>query len=676
MEEDDYEDDEDDDEPDQSARNFSFLGSSLDEATHPSGVNCEIKLYEARYNHKGERPRLQVGKYHRKQPELHQDHNSALVFTRWYNYDSEVETTELVIRSLHLKKALSKVIKEYPGINFKTQNIILGDLPKCLFHYRKELEAYGETLPADSDAFEHLELLLEHMWQQLQVPYASYSNLMESTVIKPGLDFSDLWMAFKPGDLLYLKAMGCHRVVQLKTMILAGSRSFWKVYFVYIADDGRRVGYIKNECRIEKYDGYRPLVNLEIFPLQYHPDQAGVKKHTIARGQNMMALRGVKYRMYDGLIRAFELQKRRTVVGDSDVLPLPATMTKARVVIDAQTFAKKNQYSMPFTDETLGRLPKYAESDEYFLYDEQLMICDHEVAGFSLAEKRWCWFDVDNIFEVEFNLTAFERLLLPQEQKDMIYSLVEVHTNSNLVFDDVIKGKGKGMVFLLHGVPGVGKTLTAESVADQTKRPLYTISSGELGVGTKAVEDNLKAALDLATTWNAIVLLDEADVFLEQRSMQDLDRNSLVSIFLRLMEYYEGILILTTNRIEAFDRAFKSRIHLAIKYHALSPAYRVNLWHAFITSTIDADRTSSDKLKNTYPWLTDTYLNEIGREDLNGRQIKNTVRTANALAVSAKVPLSPKHIETALKAMRMFESDFAESHHEAEEPSNKRRRVG
>jgi hypothetical protein len=43
----------------------------------------------------------------------------------------------------------------------------------------------------------------------------------------------------------------------------------------------------------------------------------------------------------------------------------------------------------------------------------------------------------------------------------MIHSLVKIHSEKRLQFDDIIKGKGKGMVFLLHGEPGVGKTLTA-----------------------------------------------------------------------------------------------------------------------------------------------------------------------------------------------------------------------
>jgi hypothetical protein len=68
-----------------------------------------------------------------------------------------------------------------------------------------------------------------------------------------------------------------------------------------------------------------------------------------------------------------------------------------------------------------------------------------------------------------------------------------------------------------------------ESVADITRRPLYTVSCGELGVHPGEVESNLQAALKLATTWNAIVLIDEADVFLEQRGTHDLERNSLVS---------------------------------------------------------------------------------------------------------------------------------------------------
>src|ERR1700743_47845 len=76
-----------------------------------------------------------------------------------------------------------------------------------------------------------------------------------------------------------------------------------------------------------------------------------------------------------------------------------------------------------------------------------------------------------------------------------------------------------------------------ESVAEFTKSPLYTISAGELGADPAEMEKSLSRILRLCTVWDAVLLLDEADVFLEERSLHDLGRNALVSIFLRLLEY-------------------------------------------------------------------------------------------------------------------------------------------
>ena len=64
-----------------------------------------------------------------------------------------------------------------------------------------------------------------------------------------------------------------------------------------------------------------------------------------------------------------------------------------------------------------------------------------------------------------------------------------------------------------------------------------------------------------ASHWNTILLLDEADVFLERCALNDLTRNGLVSVLLRKLEYYEGILYLTTNRVAQFDEVILSRIH-------------------------------------------------------------------------------------------------------------------
>lgn len=88
-----------------------------------------------------------------------------------------------------------------------------------------------------------------------------------------------------------------------------------------------------------------------------------------------------------------------------------------------------------------------------------------------------------------------------------------------------------------------------------------------MGAKVEDVEKYLESAFYLGKLWGCVVLLDETDVFLEQRSFEDLERNALVSYFLRVLEYYESILVLTSNRVGVFDEAFKSRIQLAHPHH-------------------------------------------------------------------------------------------------------------
>lgn len=112
---------------------------------------------------------------------------------------------------------------------------------------------------------------------------------------------------------------------------------------------------------------------------------------------------------------------------------------------------------------------------------------------------------------------------------------------------DFIKGKGSGLIFLLHGKPGVGKTATAgksvpsrthkqilimicsESIAEFTRRPLMSLTTSDIGTDPEEVEENLTRDFETAKSWGAVLLIDEADVFMERRSSHDLARNSLVA---------------------------------------------------------------------------------------------------------------------------------------------------
>jgi SpoVK/Ycf46/Vps4 family AAA+-type ATPase len=160
--------------------------------------------------------------------------------------------------------------------------------------------------------------------------------------------------------------------------------------------------------------------------------------------------------------------------------------------------------------------------------------------------------------EVVWSDEAFERLVINEKQKTLIHTLIRQHSAQTTPFDDVIIGKGKGLIGLLYGNPGCGKTLTAEAAAETTRRPLYVVSAGELGTEPEAVDERLAHILELCHLWNAVLLIDEAEVFLQKRNAKDVARNALVSIFLRQLEYYQGILILTTNMAAQCDPAFES----------------------------------------------------------------------------------------------------------------------
>jgi SpoVK/Ycf46/Vps4 family AAA+-type ATPase len=121
-----------------------------------------------------------------------------------------------------------------------------------------------------------------------------------------------------------------------------------------------------------------------------------------------------------------------------------------------------------------------------------------------------------------------------------------------------------------------------ECIAGYTKRPLMVLTASDVGTEPKQVEENLTAHFKRAKNWGAVLLIDEADVFMERRSTTDLVRNGLVAGFLRALEYYDGILFLTTNRVGLFDDAFISRIHVQMYYPDFSDEEREKVWKTFI----------------------------------------------------------------------------------------------
>lgn len=231
---------------------------------------------------------------------------------------------------------------------------------------------------------------------------------------------------------------------------------------------------------------------------------------------------------------------------------------------------------------------------------------------FSLDFKRYVYADVRDVRPHQYIENAVKELVLPADLKEVITDVF----NAKDVFGDLFAGRHGGMVVLANGLPGVGKTLTAEVFAEQTKRPLYVLEMGELGVDLDKVEEALELVFARAARWNAVLLFDEADIFLSKRTEADLERNAIVGVFLRLLDQYKGMLFLTTNRAEAIDPAFASRITLRLNYPDLDNDRREQIWTKMLLAA---------KFE-----VSDSVPKEISVHKLNGRQIRNMVRLLKA----------------------------------------------
>jgi len=313
-----------------------------------------------------------------------------------------------------------------------------------------------------------------------------------------------------------------------------------------------------------------------------------------------------------------------------------------RVMVDFPAMRKIDpQYNQYFSLHTGNNRDRnlYISVDE--LTEDQVLLMPPYVYGFSFASKQWGEMEIDNIGDIAFNDAAYDMLVLEDQKKEMIKALVEHNEPGR----DLISGKGGGLIFLLNGTPGVGKTLTAEAVAEKLHKPLYTVGAGELGVSPVELEKNLRNILDTAKGWDAVLLIDEADIFLEARSNNDILRNAMVGIFLRMLEYYQGILFLTTNRADSIDEAFFSRISMSMHYEDLNADSREQIWGS-ILKLYDHE-------------LTATEVIQLASNNINGRQIKNSLRIANSLASYKGNKLTYEEVSKVITMLNDFKDAIA-----------------
>lgn len=212
--------------------------------------------------------------------------------------------------------------------------------------------------------------------------------------------------------------------------------------------------------------------------------------------------------------------------------------------------------------------------------------------------------------EHEYDRAIGAKLVLDDDRKALVRLLIERPGSG---FKDIVEGKGGGAVVLLAGPPGTGKTLTAEVYAEAEGRPLYSVQCSQLGTHPDTLEEELLKVFTRGKRWNAVMLLDEADVYVHARG-NDLKQNAIVGVFLRVLEYQDTVLFLTTNRPDDVDDAIASRCIARMNYAAPSPSDQARLWRVL------ADTTGAA--------LADDTIGELVADNrgVSGRDVKNLLK--------------------------------------------------
>jgi hypothetical protein len=237
---------------------------------------------------------------------------------------------------------------------------------------------------------------------------------------------------------------------------------------------------------------------------------------------------------------------------------------------------------------------------------------------FSLKLHEFTQLHVKNVEVYEYEEGLEDKLVLENDKRELIDLLVSSGGDDSR---DIVQGKSGGVIIITSGPPGTGKTLTAEVYAEKVKRPLYVVQCSQLGTNSDDLEKTLSEVLERAVRWEAVLLIDEADVYIHERG-DDIQQNAIVGVFLRVLEYYSGVLFLTTNRACVIDDAIESRCIAHVKYTIPKPSELEELWRILSRQyDVPFPPGMCQELAKTFP-------------SISGRSVKQLIRLGKALALS------------------------------------------
>lgn len=255
---------------------------------------------------------------------------------------------------------------------------------------------------------------------------------------------------------------------------------------------------------------------------------------------------------------------------------------------------------------------------------------------YDLGRRRFVWAHADSIRQHKFRKDALEGIVLEPLFRSLL-DLVLIAEGGELSDHDLIDGKTPGNLILCKGEPGIGKTLTAEAYAEAMEVALLQVDLSAL-VESNSFEGALGDQLDQARRWNAVLLLDEADVIVAKRG-NDIKRNSITAAVLRVVERYERAIFLTTNHPNDIDDAVISRCIAILHYAVPAGEDSKQAWRALAkTYGADIDQGIIDHIVDSF-------------EPLPPREVGQAIRLSKRRAAREGRSVSADDLEVAI-AMR------------------------
>ncbi|CAG8663796.1 451_t:CDS:2 [Gigaspora margarita] len=536
-----------------------------------------------------------------------------------YNYTEVQKKVFVELISMSLIQALREILQNRQrfkrSLHAHKPNVDVQDLYFVMDDLRNAV-----TAKTASDQ-ENLNTLIEFLKEY----FNETIHIEEKMKNDKTVSYDMLWVFYTPGSKVIYQ---CEKSGQNLGGIIdsAYETVIWNLYYrsVFVVNikvidfDGRGLKRCHVEREIEKFSGEQNFESLPVILAEFSSN-INIKEEIITNGKLFFdyCQDNTKYMNYNGTLYHFITKTN----GDKE---LEKINTNGRIMMDISSFAIMNpNYEMGNAlrpNAFQGKRNDYLNSDE-LNNENNYFLASALVYGFSFELKIWGQFEVINLSPITFRKRAFSNLIIPEDKKKMLKQLVTYYKSRTInVSIDHIDKKGNGCIILCHGPPGTGKTLTAEVMAESIKNPLWIIGTNELGIDAVGLESKLNKVLDVAYRWKAILLLDEADIYLERRNEADLNRNMMVGVFLRQLEYYQGILFLTTNRGMNFDKAVCSRISLFFHYPELDKDNRRDVW----TKLIQANKLDFD-------------VNKVVSYNLNGRAIRNILQIARITAENNKL---------------------------------------